>query len=183
MEAAPETHWQRVRRHSLRDWGRELALECVHSPITSPVICPKSVCLGKGRELQWPPHHWPHSHSPINLREKGPDACLAQRMEPQSHLCVFCHWVSNASPTGSQTWPSMTPKLPHQGVRVWGRDILAWEACFSYFLSGLTANPTNAKETSEETRASDPEEHLLVYILNSSHFKHKIGACTWIVSH
>lgn len=154
-------------------------------PLTYYFSCylSKSICTGKGRELQWPPHHWPHSHTPINLRENGPDACLAQRMEPQSHLCVFCHWVSNASPTGSPAWPSMTPKLPHQGVHVWGRDILAREACFSYFLTGLTANPTNSKETSEETRASDPEEHLLAYILNGSHFKHKIGACTWIVSH
>lgn len=48
IEAAPETHWQRVRRHSLRDQGRESALDDVHSPITSPVIYPKASVWGRG---------------------------------------------------------------------------------------------------------------------------------------
>lgn len=151
-------------------------------PLTYYFSCylSKSVCVGKGRELWRPPHHWPHSHPWINLWEKGPDACHAQRMEPQSHFRVFCHWVSNASAMGSQAWPSMAPKLPHQGFHGWRRDILAWGGCFSYFLTGLTVGPTSSKETTEEPTVSDPEEHLLTYI---AHFKPRGQACTWIVSH
>lgn len=54
-EAALEIHWQRVRRHSPRDWGREWALECVHSPIPPLVIGPGVPARGRGRTPGPPP--------------------------------------------------------------------------------------------------------------------------------
>lgn len=95
IEAALEIHWQRTRRHFLRDWSGEWALQCIHSPIPSLVICPEgSVCGRDGNTSGL----LITGHAQANLLQKGPDARTG---EPQSRLRVFCHWVSNPSPMGS----------------------------------------------------------------------------------
>lgn len=69
IEAALEIHWQRVRRHSLRDWGRESALECVRSPLNSLVICPK---VSGWRGDEYPGGLLITGHTLITLQERGP---------------------------------------------------------------------------------------------------------------
>ena len=161
IEAALEIHWQRTRRHFLRDRSRVWALECVHSPIPSLVICPKgSVCGrdGNTRGLLTT------GHARANLLQKGPDA---RRGEPQSHLRVFCHWVSNASPMGSSGGSQVSsPRAPGRRERYLGGgkgNTLA-EPAFFYFPTGLKANPTSSKETMRETTALGPKVYLLTPI-------------------
>lgn len=113
IEAALEIHWQRVRRHSPRDWARESALECVHSPVLSLVVGPEVSVRGRG-ECQG---HLRAGHTLIRPRGRGPEAAEARRRKRPPPLSVFCHRVSHAGPCTAAAPQDPSPGAPRR--RAW----------------------------------------------------------------
>lgn len=93
---SPRNSLAEGRRYSLRDWGREEAVEGVHSPIPSLIICPKVSGVRRGKNPNGLLITGPIL---INLQQKGPDVWDARRREPWSHSVC----------SGSQAFPPRTP--------------------------------------------------------------------------
>lgn len=115
MEAAIEIHWQRLRRHFLRDCNRSGLGVCLLTYSFSCRLSQRSVA-GEWREHQWPLQHW--SRSPLISCRKGHRPGEGN----PSHACLSsvpgCQMPAPKAAT-------VAPKLPHQGLPVGGSDTLA----------------------------------------------------------
>lgn len=168
---SPRTHWQRVRRHSLRDWGRELALEYVHSPITSPVIYPKASLWGRGEKSSG---LLTTGHTPtlrLIFGRKGQTLAMPREWNP-GHTCVSsvtgCQMLAPWAAKSGQAWlPSfLTKDFTYEGEISWPEEpaspisSLGWQS--------TQQTPRRPQKTPQ------PQIQRNIYSrtsLNSSHFK------------
>lgn len=183
IEAAPETHWQRVRRHSLRDWGRELAWEYVHSPITSPVIHPKASVWGRGENSS---SLLPTGHTStlwLISRRKGQTLAVSREWNP-GHTCVSsvpgCQMPAPWVAKRGQAWlPSfLTKDFTEEGAISWPEEPASPISSVGWLPAQRT--PTRPQKRPQRQTQRDVRSRTL---LNSCHFKPRSRACIWIVNH